>query len=61
LILLGLTYTALALVVYGTVALFSGALGDRLAAAPRLSNALRWLTGSVLVGLGLRLALPERR
>jgi len=61
LVLLGLTYTALALVVYGAVALFSGALGDRLAAAPRLSNALRWLTGSVLVGLGLRLALPERR
>lgn len=60
-ILLGLTYTALALVVYGTVALFSGALGDRLAAAPRLSSTLRWLTGSVLVGLGLRLALPERR
>jgi len=61
LVLLGLTYTALALVVYGTIAYFSGALGGRLATAPRISNALRWLTGSVLVGLGLRLALPERR
>jgi threonine/homoserine/homoserine lactone efflux protein len=61
LILLGLTYTALALIVYGAVAVFSGALGDRLAAAPRLQNALRWLTGSVLVSLGLRLTFSGRR
>ena len=61
LVLLGLIYTVLALIVYGTIAVFSGALGDRLAAVPRLQNVLRWLTGSVLVGLGLRLAFSERR
>lgn len=28
---------------------------------PKFADALRWLIGSVLIGLGLRLALPERR
>lgn len=58
---LGLIHTLLCLAVYGVVALSSGALGNRLAGSPRFSDALRWLTGSVLVGLGLRLALQERR
>ncbi len=61
LILLGLIYTSLALLVYGTIAFFSGTLGERLAATHLLSNALRWLTGSVLIGLGLRLAFSDRR
>jgi threonine/homoserine/homoserine lactone efflux protein len=61
LIVLGLLYTLLALVVYGAIAYFSGSLGNRLATSPRFSNALRWLTGSVLVSLGLRLAFSDRR
>ena len=47
--------------IFSVIALFSGALGDRLRTRPSLANALRWLTGGVLVGPGLRLALPEHR
>lgn len=61
LLALGLGYTALALLVYGAIAFFSGSIGDRLRGSARIAGALRWVMGSVLVGLGLRLALPERR
>lgn len=61
LVVLGMAYTLLALITYGTIAYFSGALGDRLATAPRFSKVLQWLSGSILVGLGLRLAFAERR
>ena len=35
--------------------------GERLSNEPRIATALKWLTGSVLIGLGLRMALPERK
>ena len=41
-------------------ALFSGILGDRLSKNPRYASVLQWLTGCVLVGLGVRLALSGR-
>ncbi|HEY6581459.1 MAG TPA: hypothetical protein VIZ60_10050 [Rubrobacter sp.] len=43
------------------VALTSSALGGRLRNSPSLAGVLRWLTGSVLVALGLSLAIPERQ
>ena len=58
---LGAIFALLGLLFLGFVAYFSGTLGDWLGSRPGSANALRWLTGSVLVGLGLRLALPERR
>ncbi|HEX2729036.1 MAG TPA: LysE family translocator [Rubrobacteraceae bacterium] len=58
---LGLTFALLTLMVFGTIGYFSGALGGWLGTRPAFANGLRWLTGSVLLGLGLRLALPERR
>jgi threonine/homoserine/homoserine lactone efflux protein len=48
-------------VVFSVIALFSGTLGAWLRTRPRLASGLGWLTGGVLVGLGLRLALSERR
>ncbi|CAN5582302.1 LysE family translocator [soil metagenome] len=57
---LGLTFTLLALVIFNVIAYFSGTLGEVLGKKPAFANALRWFTGSVLVGLGLRLALPNR-
>ncbi|MGH3144205.1 MAG: LysE family translocator, partial [Rubrobacter sp.] len=57
----GVAFTFMGLVVLSVVALFSGALGEWLRSRPSFAGALRWLTGSVLVGLGLRLAFPERR
>lgn len=57
----GLLFALLTLVIFSAVALFSGTLGVRLRANPKLARGLGWLTGGVLVGLGLRLALSERR
>lgn len=59
-LVLGMVFTVLALLVFNVIAYFSGTLGDWLARKPALAGGLRWLTGSVLVGLGLKLALPER-
>jgi threonine/homoserine/homoserine lactone efflux protein len=61
LVALGLIFALLSLVVFSAIALFSGLLGDRLSQNPRFVNTLRWLTGCVLVGLGLRLALSGRQ
>jgi threonine/homoserine/homoserine lactone efflux protein len=58
---LGAIFALLGLLFLGFVAYFSGTLGDGLGSRPGFANSLRWLTGNVLVGLGLRLALPERR
>jgi threonine/homoserine/homoserine lactone efflux protein len=52
--LMGLTYLIL-------VAMLASALGRVLRARPAWAHRLRWLTGSVLIGLGVRLALPESR
>jgi threonine/homoserine/homoserine lactone efflux protein len=60
LMVLGLVFALLSVVVFSAIALFSGVLGDRLSSNPRYATALRWLTGCVLVGLGLRLALSGR-
>ena len=57
---LGVAFTLMGLAVLSVVALFSGALGEWLRGRTSLVGALRWLTGSILVGLGLRLAVPER-
>jgi len=61
LLVLGLVFAAMTLAAFSAVALLSGALGGWLRSRPRLANGLGWLTGGVLVSLGLRLALPERR
>jgi len=58
---LGFAFTLMGLAVLSVVALTSGLLGERLGSSPFFAGVLRWLTGSVLVALGLRLAVPERR
>jgi threonine/homoserine/homoserine lactone efflux protein len=61
LIALGLTFAAMTWATFSAFALLSGALGGWLRSKPKIANGLSWLTGGVLVALGLRLALPERR
>ena len=61
LLLLGLTFALLGLAFLCALAYFSGALGDRISENPTYANVLRWLTGGVLVGLGLRLAFSGRQ
>lgn len=61
LLALGLAFALMTWAVFSVIAYFSGALGRFLGGRPRFAGALGWLTGGVLVALGLRLALPERR
>jgi threonine/homoserine/homoserine lactone efflux protein len=57
---LGLIFVSLGLVVDCGVALFAGSIGDWLRNETVWAGALRWFMGSVLVGLGLRLALERQ-
>lgn len=57
---LGGIFALLALVITGVIAVFSGALGGWLKSRPGPANVLRYATGGILVGLGVRLALAER-
>lgn len=61
LVALGLIFALLSVIVFSAIAIFAGLLGERLSSNPRFVNVLRWLTGCVLVGLGLRLALSGRQ
>ena len=61
LLLLGLTFALLTWAIFSAVALLSGGLGRWLRCRPRVAGGIGWLTGSVLICLGLRLALPDRR
>lgn len=57
----GLIFALLTLALFGALALFSGTIGSWLRARPKLAGGLGWLTGGVLISLGLRLALQDRR
>ena len=61
LLALGLIFAILSVVIFSAIALFSGILGDRLSRNPRFATTLQWLTGCVLIGLGVRLALSGRQ
>ncbi|MFN8511421.1 MAG: LysE family translocator [Thermomicrobiales bacterium] len=61
LLLLGLIFAALTWGLFSAIAVCSGAIGGWLRRRPRAATGLGWLTGGVLVALGIRLALPERR
>ena len=51
----GLTFTLICFCIYGGYAYLSGSLGEKLATQPRFAFVLNFLTGSVLIGLGVRL------
>jgi threonine/homoserine/homoserine lactone efflux protein len=61
LLALGLAFALLTLAIFGALALFSGTVGSWLRTRPKFEDGLGWLTGGVLILLGLRLALQERR
>jgi threonine/homoserine/homoserine lactone efflux protein len=58
---LGILFAFFGIIFLSVVAYFSGGIGGWLASRTRFANALRWLTGGVFIGLGVRLALVERR
>ena len=61
LLVLSLTFALLTWMIFNILGYFSGSLGNYLKSRPSFADGLQWLTGSVLICLGLRLALPERR
>jgi threonine/homoserine/homoserine lactone efflux protein len=61
LFVIGTLFTVMCGLVYSTYGFFSGAIGERLSAEPRIANVMKWFTGSVLIGLGVRLALPDKK
>jgi threonine/homoserine/homoserine lactone efflux protein len=57
----GLAFTTLCLLIYGMIGYFAGGLGERLSRQPQVADLMKWFSGSVLIGLGLRMAIPERK
>jgi threonine/homoserine/homoserine lactone efflux protein len=58
---LGLIFALFGIAFLSVVGYFSGGIGQWLACRPGYAGKLRWLTGAVFIGLGLRLAFVERR
>jgi threonine/homoserine/homoserine lactone efflux protein len=58
---LGLIFALFGIAFLSVVGYFSGGIGRWLARRPRFAGKIRWLTGAVFIGLGLRLAFVERR
>ncbi len=59
--MLGLLFAGFGLVFLVTVGYFSGAIGHWLSTRESVSKRIHWLTGSILVALGLRLVFIEHR
>ncbi|MCI0350481.1 MAG: LysE family translocator [Acidobacteriales bacterium] len=59
-IVLGLIFDLGGTLVNIAVAVLAGRLGDSLRYSPRVARAQRWFTGTVFVGLGLRLGLAGK-
>jgi threonine/homoserine/homoserine lactone efflux protein len=58
---LGLLFALFGVAFLSVLGFFAGGIGSWLSGQPRYTGLLRWLTGTVFIGLGLRLALVERR
>jgi threonine/homoserine/homoserine lactone efflux protein len=61
LVLLGGIYMLLTVLIYGTLAYFSGSIGQWLQVHTARASRLRWITGSSFIGLGIWAALPDHR
>jgi threonine/homoserine/homoserine lactone efflux protein len=58
--LLGGIIALLAILWFGLVGYFAGSLGGWLMKRQSVQRALRWITGGMLMGLGVKLALSKR-
>jgi threonine/homoserine/homoserine lactone efflux protein len=61
LLVLGVVHTVNCAIVYGAVGIGAGRLGEILKRRLGLARVIRWLAGSVLIALGLRLVFPGKR
>ena len=58
--LLGALFIIAALLVFGCIAFFAGAIGDWLKHSPRAQVVMNRLAGTIFVGLAINLAISER-
>lgn len=58
---LGLLFAFFGVIYLIALAYFAGSIGQWLSHRHRLTHLIRWLTGAVLIGLGLRLAFVQKR
>jgi len=61
LLVLGLVHTVNCAIIYSAVGIGAGRLGEVLRRRLGLARVIRWVSGSVLIALGLRLVFPGRR
>lgn len=59
-VILGLLFALSDILFLGLLAYVTDHLHTRLTRQPRFMTRLRWITGSILIGLGIRLAVTER-
>ena len=59
-LMLGVLFMLAALIVFSAVAVFSGAVGERLQRSPKVQVWLNRMAGAVFVGLALKLLTTER-
>ena len=58
---LGIIFALFGVAFLSVVGYFAGGIGSWLSRQPNIADKLRWLTGAIFIGLGLRLAFIERR
>ena len=61
LLVLGALFNIVGLLVDSSIALLASFLGAWLKRSVRAASVVRWLTGSVFIGLGIRLAFEQRK
>ena len=59
-VLLGMIFMVQTVLIFGAVALFSGFIGDWLKRKPAIADRLSLIAGLTFIGLGIRVALPDR-
>ena len=59
-LILGVVFMLLGMLTYFPLAYFSGTVGRWIQTRQAIANKVRWITGSIFIGLGIRAALPEK-
>ena len=57
-VLLGAIFMLQTVVIFGAIALFSGAIGEKLRSNPAIANRLNTFAGIIFIALGIRVAWP---
>ena len=55
-----MVFMLLGMLTYFPLAYFSGVVGRWIQTRQAIVSRIRWVTGSIFIGLGLRAALPEK-